>query len=391
MPNVFAVPIFFILLRETLECAVIVSVLLSFLKQTLSPEQDKTAYKKLVRQVWLGVIIGFVICLVIGAGMIAAFYKLGRDSWSGTEDIWEGSFALIASIIISVMGIALLRISKLQDKWRVKLAKALESKDSTRVGSRMSRFKRFCEKYAMFMLPFITVLREGLEAVVFIGGVSLGLPATSFPLAVVTGLAVGTVIGYAIYRGGNMASIQTFLIISSCFLYLVAAGLFSKAVWLLEDSAWSRLVGADLAEVGSGPGSFDLRNSVWHLDCCNPEIGGGGGWGVFNALLGWQNSATYGSVISYNLYWVVMIISFVSLRFKEKNGHWPLLKAKASPVVHKVDSDAESNTRANSETSFGTVNLETKGVATEFTRSRSQVLRPQKSIPLRDQEVEPQQ
>lgn len=132
--------------------------------------------------------------------MIAAFYKLGKNSWSGTEYVWEGSFALIASLIISIMGVALLRISKLQDKWRVKLARALESKDSTRVGSRMTRFKRWCEKYSLFMLPFITVLREGLEAVVFIGGVSLGLPATSFPLAVLSGLALGIVIGYIIYR-----------------------------------------------------------------------------------------------------------------------------------------------------------------------------------------------
>lgn len=35
-------------------------------------------------------------------------------------------------------------------------------------------------------------------------------------------------------RGGNFASIQIFLVVSTCFLYLVAAGLFSKAVWLLE-------------------------------------------------------------------------------------------------------------------------------------------------------------
>jgi high-affinity iron transporter len=33
-----------------------------------------------------------------------------------------------------------------------------------------------------------------------------------------------------------MASIQTFLIISTCFLYLVAAGLFSKAVWKFEEN-----------------------------------------------------------------------------------------------------------------------------------------------------------
>lgn len=99
------------------------------------------------------------------------------------------------------MGAALLRVSKLQDKWRVKLAKALEVKDSTkRRGTLRVRFKLWCEKYALFILPFITVLREGLEAVVFIGGVSLGLPAVSFPLPVVTGIGSGCLVGYFIYR-----------------------------------------------------------------------------------------------------------------------------------------------------------------------------------------------
>lgn len=136
----------------------------------------------------------------MGAGIIGAFYGLGKDKWAGTEDIWEGTFALVASIIITVMGAALLRISKLQDKWRVKLAKALEAKDSTHRGTVGSRFKRWCEKYAMFILPFITVLREGLEAVVFTGGISLGLPATAFPIPVLTGLLCGCLIGFLIYK-----------------------------------------------------------------------------------------------------------------------------------------------------------------------------------------------
>jgi high-affinity iron transporter len=44
-------PVFFIVFRETLETAIIVSVLLAFLKQTLGPEMDAVTYKKLVRQV----------------------------------------------------------------------------------------------------------------------------------------------------------------------------------------------------------------------------------------------------------------------------------------------------------------------------------------------------
>ena len=136
------------------------------------------------------------------------------------------------------MGAALLRVSKLQDKWRIKIANAIESKDKrgTKLGH---RFKHWAEKYAMFILPFITVLREGLEAVVFIGGVGLGLPATSFPLAVICGLLAGCVVGYLIYKGGNRFALQIFLIISTCFLYLVAAGLFSRAVWNFEIHAVS--------------------------------------------------------------------------------------------------------------------------------------------------------
>ena len=34
--------------------------------------------------------------------MIGAFYSLGVDLWAKSEDLWEGIFALIASIIITV-------------------------------------------------------------------------------------------------------------------------------------------------------------------------------------------------------------------------------------------------------------------------------------------------
>jgi hypothetical protein len=52
----------------------------------------------------------------------------------------------------------------------------------------------------MLMIGQITVLREGLEAVVFIGGVGLGLPATAFPIAVIAGLAAGCTCGFIIYK-----------------------------------------------------------------------------------------------------------------------------------------------------------------------------------------------
>ena len=176
----------------------------------------------------------------------------------------------------------------------------------------------------------------------FLAGVGLGLPATSFPLAVICGLGAGVLVGYLIYlpsTSRKASYMQIFLVASTCFLYLVAAGLFSKVVWDLEMNTYIKLAVEGAVEAGAGPGSYDIRKSVWHVNCCSPGEGGGGGWGIFNSLFGWQNSATYGSVISYNLYWVVVIIGFLVMGFKERKGRWPLQKARQAS---EADARSES-------------------------------------------------
>jgi high-affinity iron transporter len=91
------------------------------------------------------------------------------------------------------MGLAILRISTLQKKWKIKIAQSMAAEKAVGIAAKS-------RKYAMFILPFVTVLREGLEAVVFIGGVGLSEPASSIPLAVVVGIVCGSSVGYFIYR-----------------------------------------------------------------------------------------------------------------------------------------------------------------------------------------------
>ena len=114
-------------------------------------------------------------------------------------------------------------------------------------------------------------------------------------------------------------------------------------MWYFEANAWNHIIGGDAAETGSGPGSYDIRKSVWHVNCCSPILNGGGGWGVFNSLFGWQNSATVGSVVSYNLYWLVVIISFLCMLYFEKHGHWPLMKAKHTDTVDENSRSGSSD------------------------------------------------
>ncbi|EWZ46418.1 high-affinity iron transporter [Fusarium oxysporum f. sp. radicis-lycopersici 26381] len=327
MLDLFSVPVFVVVFRETLETAIIVSVLLAFLKQTLDGSQrDAGIYKTLRTQVWLGTALGLALCLIGSGIIIGIFYILGNDTWADHEYYYEGVFSLISAIIITIMGGALLRVGKMEDKWRAKLAKAIET-PVTAQGKRAWLVNLF-EKYAMFVLPFITVLREGIEGIVFVAGVSFSAPASAVPLPVIMGLMLGGLVGYALYRGGSSAKLQYFLVASTCLLYLVAAGLFSRAIWLFEQQQWNKVVGGDAAELGDGPGSYDIDRSIWHVNCCNPQLNGGGGWAILNAVVGWNNSATYGSVLAYNLYWVFVIAQFSLMSFKEDHGHYPLLKGE---------------------------------------------------------------
>ncbi|ODV67440.1 iron permease FTR1 [Hyphopichia burtonii NRRL Y-1933] len=372
----FSVQVFLIVLRETLELAIIVSVLLAFIHQSFlttkpaqrTAEEDeepqegqgllnggeddynkdeisqetRSVYNYLRIQIWVGGFLGLVCCLILGTIILTIFYVLGNDLWSVTEHYWEGTFSIIASIIISIMGIKILRVNKMQKKWQKKLTaiitnsnyinKAINSRKSSTSATLKERLSIWSEKYSMFILPFVTTLREGMEAIVFIGGIGINEDTSIWAIinSVVIAIIIGSIIGVFLYRSGNNLSLQWFLVISTGFLYLVAAGLFSKGVWNFELQRFIDLCdGFDVSETGHGPGSYDITNSVWHVNCCNGELQEDGAfWMIVTAVFGWTNSATYGSVISYLLYWVIISICFNALLFEDKRGYLPLIPIK---------------------------------------------------------------
>lgn len=318
--DLFNVPIFFILFRETTEAAIIVSVLLSFLSKMFNKESP--IYKRLRNQIWIGTAAGLFICICIGAAFIAVYYTVLNDLWGNYEDIWEGAFSLVAVIMITVMGLAMLKTERMQEKWKVKLALAMAKKTDEGGVARKSTLKEKMQKYAFFFLPFVTVLREGLEAVVFIGGVSLGIPGKSIPIAAIMGIICGLLVGFIIYRGGSLIQLRWFFVVSTIILYLVAAGLMSKAVGYLEQNAWNQVIGGEVAEEGGDVIAYKATTAVWHVSWGNPELNTStnGGWQIFNAILGWNNTATYGTIISYCLYWLFVIGYLVYSFFKEKRA-----------------------------------------------------------------------
>lgn len=157
-----------------------------------------------------------------------------------------------------------LKAEKLQDKWKIKLAKAMET-GHLRQTKRRQRINTWMKKYSFFILPFVTILREGLEAVVFIGGVSLNVEAKSIPIAAITGFLCGCLVGYIIYRGGAMLQLRWFFICSTIILYLVAAGLMSKAVGFFEQYAWNKVIGGESAEEGGDVIPYKVTTVSTHI------------------------------------------------------------------------------------------------------------------------------
>ncbi|KAF9082606.1 high-affinity iron permease [Mortierella sp. AD031] len=301
--NWLSIPVFFIIFRETTEAAIIVSVLLSFLRQVLT--DDSAMRKRLSRQIWAGTGLGLLISLAIGGAFILVWNWYGKNLWAASEGIWVGSFSFVAVFMITVIGIAMLRTNQMQEKWKLKLAKAMDDENANGLGNQS-------RKYALFLLPLVTVLREGLEAVVFIGGVTFTEDPKAIPLAVVAGVALGLLIGFAIYRGGNKMRLHPFFVGSTCLLLLLAAGLVSKGVAAFEADHWNRLTGAQSDDAGT----FDPRYNLWALKCCDPKQPDAGWWSVANALVGWSNIASYWTVGSYILYWGIVSAWLVRLNNK---------------------------------------------------------------------------
>lgn len=91
--------------------------------------------------------------------------------------------------------------------------------------------------------------------------VAISESGTSIPIAAVCGILCALVFGYIIYRGGNIMKLHYFFVASTCLLLLIAAGLFSKAIWSFELHAWEQVLGVSPDTVGVIP--YNVKTAVW--------------------------------------------------------------------------------------------------------------------------------
>ncbi|BBN07502.1 high-affinity iron transporter [Marchantia polymorpha subsp. ruderalis] len=287
MVAVFSVPAFFILFRETLEASIILSVMLSLLNKVVA---DRVFRWKLQKQVWMGVVVGVALSMAAAAIFLSLYYTVAKNAWDKTEMLWEGILSLIAVVLITLMALSMIRVDTWRAKWEKKLTKV-----TIDTVEQYGQLQSTRSKYALFLIPFTIVIREGVEAVIFLGGIGLEGSGTAYPLAAITGAICGCAIGYFLYKGGNNVAFKWFLGAATLLLLVIAAGLFANAVHELEEYTHNEKL-------------------VWSLHCCHHEDNGI--WKLLNAVTGWRDEASVGTVSAYFSYWAFIIITLILLRIK---------------------------------------------------------------------------
>lgn len=76
----------------------------------------------------------------------------------------------------------------------------------------------------------------------FLFGLSLGESPRAIPLAAISGILAGSMIGYLVYKFGHGVSTHVFFTATTLVLYFMAAGLAASGVGRFETWAWNRLI-----------------------------------------------------------------------------------------------------------------------------------------------------
>jgi high-affinity iron transporter len=216
---------FLITLREGIEAALVISIILAYLNAIGRRDRHGT--------VWVGVGGADCLSLIVGGVIFAIAGGLSHTA----SEVFEGLASYLAVGVLTWMIF-----------WMRRNAIRIKGELQERVDLALASGSTF----ALGALAFLVVGREGLETALFLFSAfkaSAETPAGLTTLGALLGLAVAAGLGILVYRGGIRLNLRTFFRITGALILVVAASLLVYGTHeLLEVGAFDFLEGSWLLQ-----------------------------------------------------------------------------------------------------------------------------------------------
>lgn len=252
-------PSFLLSLREGLEAALILGIVLGALQ--------KMRRTHLKPAVWAGVGLASVLSLVL-AVTLAAF---GLSLEGVAEAIFEGITMFLAAGVLTWMIFWMSRQAR-------NLRRSLEG-DVHRAAAQSGQ-------RGVFALAFLAVFREGVELALFLTASIFTSTALQVIGGASFGLGTAIVLGWLIFSGARRLDLRRFFQVTSVLLLLFAAGLVAHGVHEFNEVGWIP----------------PIIEHVWDL---NPVLDENSVLGsLLKALFGYNGNPSLSEVLTYLLYFI---------------------------------------------------------------------------------------
>lgn len=255
-------------LREGVEAALIVSIILAYLA--------KTGNRQHFNKIWLGTAAAVALSLAAG---VTLFVTVGGFE-EPYEQLFEAGAMFLAAGVLTWMLF-----------WMRRQARMVKGELQAAVDRVLSEGGA----WGLAVLAFTAVIREGIETSLFLVGQVSAAEASGASVVVgaLLGLALAIAIGWVIYAGARRINYGTFFRLTGLALIFIAAGLLSHAVHELIEVGWINVLTQT---------AFDISVVLPHDS----------GIGLFlRALLGYTSRPEWITLIVYFAYLVPVLFLYL--------------------------------------------------------------------------------
>jgi high-affinity iron transporter len=270
---------FLIGLREGLEAALVVGILVAYL--------TRIGRRDVLPRLWIG--IGLAIALAVGIGAVLTYgaYELTTQA----QELIGGLLSLLAVGMVTWMIFWMQKTSRT-------MKKSLEGE--------LDRALAQGGLWAIVAIGFVSVAREGIETTLLLWSMvqSFGDVPTNL-LGALLGLVAAVVLGWLLARGMVRIDVRVFFAWTSAFLVVVAAGVLAYAVKDLQEAGFpgpfSSFAPVDpvTGAVAVGLAAFPFG---WAFDVSGAIAPGSPLAAVLQATVGFMPQMSWLQVVAWVLY-----------------------------------------------------------------------------------------